>query len=137
MRILVFGTFDLLHKGHVSFLRQAKNIARKNKGKLIVVVARDINVKKIKKKKPFENEMTRMEKVKRLNLADDVILGSIDNRVKIIEKIKPDIICLGYDQKTPKGFKHKIQELGIQVIRLKPYKKNKFKTSKIAHGVAL
>ena len=45
---MVFGSFDLVHKGHVNFLKQAKKLG----DELIVVVARDDNIEKVKKRKP-------------------------------------------------------------------------------------
>ncbi|MHA1679090.1 MAG: adenylyltransferase/cytidyltransferase family protein, partial [Promethearchaeota archaeon] len=56
-KVLCFGTFDILHPGHVSFLKQA----RKYGNYLVVVVARDENVKKIKGKYPLDNELKRIE----------------------------------------------------------------------------
>ena len=46
--VLASGVFDLLHMGHVKFLEEAKKIGGK-KSKLIVIVARDGNVEKIKR----------------------------------------------------------------------------------------
>jgi len=121
--VICFGTFDKLHLGHLSYLKQAKKYGQK----LVVVVARDINVKKIKGKLPKEKEKLRFEKVRKLNFVDQVALGQIKDRFKIIKKIKPDIIALGYDQpadliRLKKIFKGKI-------IRLRPYKKHRYKSS--------
>ena len=44
-KVMVFGTFDGLHEGHLDFFRQAREYG----DYLIVAVARDVNVKKIKK----------------------------------------------------------------------------------------
>ena len=48
--------------------------------------------------------------------------------MKIIDKYKPDIICLGYDQ-TSFDLENKIGERKIKLVRLKPFKEKKFKTS--------
>ncbi|MFH1181685.1 MAG: adenylyltransferase/cytidyltransferase family protein, partial [Candidatus Woesearchaeota archaeon] len=52
--VMVFGTFDILHRGHEHFLRQAKK-----HGRLIVVVARSSIVRKLKGKPPMFSERKR------------------------------------------------------------------------------
>lgn len=126
--VMAFGTFDLLHPGHVYFLKQAK----KHDKNLIVVIARDLTVKKVKGKLPIHNERQRQKAVRDLNLANKVILGSLADRYAAIKRYRPDVICLGYDQKF---FIDKLQEkllqfkLKTKIIRLKPYKPNIYKTS--------
>ena len=127
---MLFGTFDILHVGHINLFQQAKKYG----DKLIVVVARDINVKKNKKLKPLFNEEERAEIVKNIKLIDQVLLGNKINPYQIIKKISPNIITLGYDQKNYViGLKDFLQKnnLSTQVIRLKPYKKEKYKSHKI------
>ena len=123
---MTFGTFDMLHEGHKNFLKQAKE-----KGdKLIVVVARNSNVLSSKGEKPFFDLKKRIEGVKELNIADLVIEGRKKDIYKVIWELQPDIICLGYDQEG-KGIEEEIKrkKLNIQVIRLKPYKEYKYKSS--------
>ncbi len=60
-KVMTFGTFDLLHKGHVYFLKQASKY-----GKLVVVVARDKNVLKVKGKKPINSERKRLQNIKKI-----------------------------------------------------------------------
>ena len=65
-------------------------------------------------------------------MADRVVLGNLKNKYAIIKKFKPDIICLGYDQKYfIDQLKDKIKklELNIKIIRLKPYKAHIYKIS--------
>jgi len=126
-KVLVFGTFDLLHKGHEYFLREA----RKKGDRLYVVVGRDINVRKIKGKAPVQDEQKRLEKISRLDYVYHALLGREDHKyMKIIEDIKPDIISLGYDQESF-GLEKEIhrRELSIKLVRLSPYKQSKYKTS--------
>jgi FAD synthetase len=93
-RVMVFGVFDLLHPGHISFLKQAKKIGNF----LIVSVARDVNVKKIKGKAPVFDEKKRVERIKQLKLANKVVIGGLKDPWPHIVKENPDIIALGYDQ---------------------------------------
>lgn len=125
--VLIFGTFDRLHTGHLYFLKQAKKY-----GNLSVVVARDKTVKEVKYKLPKQNEKQRQLAIKKTGLVKRVLLGNLKNKYSIIKKIKPDIICLGYDQKF---FIHNLPiiikkyKLKIEIIRLKPYKPHLYKTS--------
>jgi len=122
-KILVFGSFDGLHKGHLNLFKQA----RKHGDKLIAVIARDSTIKKIKGRAPRYPEKTRLKKV--AEHVDKAVLGNKRNKYAVIKRINPDIICLGYDQNSftrdlKKHFKKKI-------IRLKPYKPHIYKSSKI------
>ena len=127
-RIMVFGTFDGLHKGHLNFFQQARNLFENSF--LIVSIARDRNVIKIKGKSPFWDERKRMMLVKNCKLADKVVLAGIKNHIPHIVKENPDIIALGYDQRAyVKNLKKDLKSRGIlvKIIRLKPYKEKIYK----------
>ncbi|MFA6514476.1 MAG: adenylyltransferase/cytidyltransferase family protein [Patescibacteria group bacterium] len=100
MRVIAFGTFDNLHPGHLSYLSQAGIFG----DELIVVVARDTNVLKGKGRLPQENEEIRRQKVedavKDLEIKGRVILGNSVDKWQLIKELRPDVICLGYDQKV-------------------------------------
>lgn len=126
--IMVFGTFDGLHLGHLDFFRQARKLA--SKPFLVVSVARDKNVKIIKKSSPILGEKKRSALVGKSNLVDQVVLAGLNNHLPHILKIRPDIIALGYDQKNyVKNLKKDLQNNGliVKIIRLKAYKKNIYK----------
>ncbi len=129
---MAFGTFDGLHKGHLDFFRQAKNLAKDSF--LIVSVARDKNVLKIKGKYPVLNEKERLTLIqrfiKRSNLVNKVILAGIQNHLPHIIKERPNIIALGYDQKAyVKNLKKDLKKKGIivKIARLKPYQEKIYK----------
>jgi FAD synthetase len=122
---MVFGTFDILHKGHLYFLKNAKRYG----DELIVVIARDKTVKDVKNKLPLHKERKRLEDVKKVKYVCKAILGNLNNKYKIIRQIKPDVICLGYDQKYFIDGLKKFKK--IKIIRLKPYKEYIYKSSKI------
>ncbi len=97
--VLAEGTFDLLHYGHVYYLTNAKKVGGKN-AKLVVIVARDRTVEKMKGNRPVIPENQRRAIVESLKVVDEAILGYEDmDMVKVIKKIEPDIIALGYDKK--------------------------------------
>ncbi|MEM4267969.1 MAG: adenylyltransferase/cytidyltransferase family protein [Candidatus Woesearchaeota archaeon] len=130
-KVLVFGTFDGLHKGHIYFLREAAK-----RGALYVVVAKDKNVLRFKRKKPVHNEKFRLNAVSKLPFVKEVMLGKDKDIYFWVRKIKPDTICLGYDQ-NPLKIKEKIKRLGLstKIIRLKPYRPNVYKSSIILKTV--
>ena len=128
--VMAFGSFDLLHKGHLYYLNESK----KHGDKLIVVVARDANIIKFKGKNPLYNEQERAKQVRKLSIADKVILGNKVNIFDILSKIKPDVICLGYDQKVQKNELEdelKKRNIKAEVIRIISYLPDTYKSSKL------
>lgn len=127
---MVFGTFDVLHKGHLNFFRQARRLSASPY--LIVSVARDINVKKIKGKKPAFKEKQRLAAVKKCSLVDKALLGGLKNHIPHILKQKPQIIALGYDQRAyVKHLKDLLRKNGpeVRVTRLKAFYPEIYKSS--------
>ncbi len=101
---------------------------------MIVVIARDKTVQKIKGKKPINNEQRRLAVLKKEKVADQVILGHQDDKLKVIEKIRPDTICLGYDQKVSINKLKadlKKRNLSPRLIRLKSFYPQLYKSSLI------
>lgn len=128
--VLAFGTFDLLHLGHLSYLKQAKGLG----DKLYVIVARDSNVKSFKGFFPAQKENGRLGIIQNLRLVDYATLGDKTNFFSKIKKINPDVIALGYDQWPGKPKLQKMldeHKISGRIVRLKPYKKNHHKTTLI------
>jgi FAD synthetase len=94
--VVTAGTFDLLHPGHYETLKFAKSLG----DELIVIIARDETVKKIKGRRPVIPEEQRRIMVEALKPVDKAILGSLKDKLEPILKIKPDVIVLGPDQTT-------------------------------------
>ncbi|MFZ2149603.1 MAG: adenylyltransferase/cytidyltransferase family protein [Minisyncoccia bacterium] len=127
-KIMVFGTFDGLHLGHLNFFKQARALARE--AYLIVSIARDKNVFKIKGTNTRKNEQARADLVRKSKLVDKVILSGRTNHIPHIVKERPDIVALGYDQKAyVKNLKKELKDKGLKVkiARLKPYKEKIYK----------
>ena len=128
--IMTFGTFDGVHKGHLNFFKQAKKITPKSF--LVVSVARDKNVLKIKGRLPTLNERKRVNLIKKFKMIDKVVLSGIRNHIPHIIKENPDILALGYDQKAyVKNIKKDLKNKGllVKVVRLKPYKEKIYKNN--------
>lgn len=131
---MVFGTFDILHPGHKYFIKQAKRYG----GYLIVVIARDRTVRQVKGKLPHHNEKQRLGAIIGLNLADKAVLGNKKDKYAVIRKYRPDTICLGYDQThfvARLASQIKKLKLKTKIIRLKPFKPHKYKTSVIKKNI--
>lgn len=131
-RIMVFGTFDIVHEGHKDFFKQARKLAGKSKPYLIVSLARDRNVKKIKGRTPDASERKRLARIKALPEVDKAMLGALGDHLPHIVKEKPDIVALGYDQKAyTHGLRINLKRAGwlCKVVRLKSYKPRIYKTS--------
>lgn len=131
VRVIVFGVFDGLHLGHHAFLRQAARY-----GKVIAVVARDSAVRMLKKREPRQNERQRIAAIRRIKEVSHAVHGDkAQSEYGIIRRLKPDIICLGYDQRwLEKDLKARMRQgliPKIRLIKLKPHHANKFKSSKL------
>jgi FAD synthetase len=117
--VMASGTFDLLHMGHIFYLKEAKKLG----DKLIVVVARDETVKKLKHE-PITSEHLRLNLIKELKVVDEAYLGRKDDMYSIVEEIKPDVIALGFDQIHDK--KEILEELNKRKVKTKIVRLPKF-----------
>tara|TARA_Y100000310_G_C20316689_1_gene638757 strand:+ start:122 stop:532 length:411 start_codon:yes stop_codon:yes gene_type:complete len=133
-KVLVFGSFDLLHEGHKRFLREAKELG----DYLMVVVARDATIVDFKKVNSMYGENERVSHVEELGIADEVKLGYKGDKWKIIEEVKPDVIALGYDQDSyTNGLEDGMKDRGlnVKIIRLGSYKPEKYKSSLLKKSI--
>lgn len=130
-KVMIFGTFDIFHPGHINFIEQSKQYGNY----LIVVVARDETVKLVKGSFPQNRENHRAGVIKESGLANEVILGDLVDRYAIIKKKKPAVICLGYDQQFfIDKLRWVLDSFGLKktkIIRLRSYYPNKYKSSKL------
>ena len=134
VKVLVFGSFDLLHEGHKHFFNEAKKLGNT----LYVVVAKDSSIKSFKGHESNFNEDERVEHIKKLGIVDDVRLGYEGDKWKIIEEIKPDIIALGYDQDSyTKGLENGMRDknLKVKIVRLGSYMPEKYKSSLMKESI--
>ncbi len=92
---MVFGVFDGLHDGHLSFLNQAQALGER----LIVVVARDESVMRLKHHLPQRSCSERINALIQSELAQEIIPGDeTEGGWEVIHKYRPDLVALGYDQ---------------------------------------
>ena len=120
-KILIAGTFDILHPGHIYLINEAAKL-----GDVYIVIATDKNRELYSGEAPIVPEQQRFEMMKSIKNVKDVKLGRHDNdTLRSVEEINPDIILLGPDQKFSaqklqialkmKGLNH------IEVRRLEKY----------------
>ncbi len=120
VKVMATGTFDLLHMGHIFYLKEASKLG----DKLVVVVATDTTVRKLKHE-PINPQEIRLSIIKELKVVDEAYIGHEDDMYKIVKEIKPDIIALGYDQiHDEKKIKSELKKRNIKadVVRLSKYK---------------
>jgi FAD synthetase len=116
----------------VKYLEEAKKAGGRN-AELIVIVARDSTVEKRKGKKPIMPENQRRALVESLKIVDEAILGYEEFDIgRVIEKIKPDIIVVGYDQEgMEKTVKHYIEKQGlkIKIVKISKFEEDELDSS--------
>lgn len=126
-KILIFGTFDIVHMGHIHMFKEAREYG----DYLVVVIARDQNVEVIKGEQSFHNEEERREFLSYIKLIDEVRLGDLTDPYKVIVDVSPDIIALGYDQRV---FVDDLEQaltknnIPAQIVRLRPYDEQRYKS---------
>ncbi len=132
--VLAFGTFDLLHPGHLSYLKQAKKLG----DQLIVIIARGVNVRKFKHKATVFDAEQRRALVQELKMVDRAVLGFKDDIYKSVVRFKPDVIAMGYDQQpSTTEVRRELAQRGLfpRIVRCKAFKPHKHKSTKIRQRI--
>ena len=114
--VLASGVFDLLHYGHIRFLEEAKKLGGPD-SRLVVIIARDETVKKLKRGAPIIPEDQRRALVEALKVVGEALLGYEEMDLEaVIEKIKPEIVAVGYDQdEIERQTRDIIEEKGLKL----------------------
>jgi len=90
------GCFDIIHKGHVRYLRQAKALG----DILIVGLNSDSSVRRIKPGRPINPEDDRAEVLSSLEMVDYVVIFDEDTPYELIRFLRPHILVKGGDWKV-------------------------------------
>jgi len=110
-RVVAQGTFDLLHPGHVHYLREAATMGEE----LYVIVSRATNV--THKQRPIVSARQRRALVGAIDSVDHAVLGHSEDIFVPIEEIDPDVIVLGHDQHhEERAIEEALAERGIECI---------------------
>ena len=127
-KVMCFGTFDLFHRGHEFYLREAGKLG----DYLVVVVALDETVRVVKGRSAENDQETRLRNLQKLGLADKIMLGNPGDKFKVVESEKPDVLCFGYDQKPfTENAGQLLEERGlkVEIVRLKAHHPDVYKSS--------
>jgi D-beta-D-heptose 7-phosphate kinase/D-beta-D-heptose 1-phosphate adenosyltransferase len=125
------GCFDLLHRGHVYILRQAKAAG----DILIVGINSDRSVKSIKgPARPKLPETDRVELIAAMEMVDYVVLFNEPDPYQLIAAIKPDVLAKGGDWSADKIVGADIVERNGGRVTVIPYLKG-FSTTEIIERI--
>ncbi len=122
-RGMVFGVFDNFHKGHESFLEQARDLCNE----LVVVVTQTEIVELIKKRTPKHSFEDRMTSIKFFDphfiiVPGDIVMGAWT----MFKDYSPDMVLLGYDQQ---GIAAELKKMNIPFTFLEAHMPEKYKSS--------
>ena len=119
--VLAAGVFDLLHYGHIRYLEEAKKTGGPYT-RLVVIVARDETVRRLKGTDPIIPEDQRRAVIEALKVVDEALLGFEDlDMDRVLQQIKPDIVVVGHDQEVIKAQVEKIKkarELDTKIVQI-------------------
>lgn len=111
--VMTGGVFDIIHRGHIYTLKKAKSLG----DVLVVSVARDKIVRKLRGELPMNSESDRAELVRSIRYVDAAVLGSEEDPLGAMYDVKPDIVAIGYDQKHDESeIKQKAEEKGMKLV---------------------
>jgi rfaE bifunctional protein nucleotidyltransferase chain/domain len=97
MKVMVNGTFDIVHRGHIEMLNYAKSLGNF----LLVAIDTDCRVKELKgEQRPINSQWDRMFMLDNLRAVDSVrFFDSKEQLIEIMKQYEPDIYVKGSDWK--------------------------------------
>lgn len=135
-RVIVFGSFDPLHAGHVNFFEQAKALG----DHLTVVVAHDSALLAHKHRTPYQSAEARLAAVIAVPEVDRALIGNKQaGHYDLLGELDFEIVALGYDQEPDNDtVQLELDARGkksVTVVRLKPYQAHRYKSSRLRGDV--
>lgn len=117
IKVLVGGCFDILHYGHIHFLKKAKALG----DYLIVALESDKNVRKMKgNKRPIHGQFQRREMLESLNFVDQVIILGDEMKDKdydkLVKLLDPQIIAVTEEDPILKKKQKQAMQIGAKVV---------------------
>ena len=120
MKIMVNGTFDILHRGHLQMLQYARSLG----DHLLVAIDTDRRVKELKgSDRPINNQNDRRFMLESLRCVDTVyFFDSKDQLIELMKEYQPDIYVKGSDwKKDTKSTAHQYCKEVIYYDRVEQY----------------
>lgn len=101
MKVMVNGTFDIIHRGHLMMLQHAKSLG----DHLLVAIDTDRRVKELKgDTRPINNQDDRRYMLESLKCVNTVyFFDSKEELIEIMKEYQPDVYVKGSDWKRAKG----------------------------------
>lgn len=125
------GCFDLIHPGHVRYLRAAKRLG----DILVVALNSDRSVRRLKGQgRPLVPQRDRCEVMAALEMVDYVTVFSEDTPYKLIEKLRPDVLVKGGDWKADQIVGADLVQARGGRVRSLPFARG-YSTTKLVHQV--
>ena len=135
--VLLFGTFDFLHSGHLHVFMEAKELG----DRLFVSVASDAAVQEIKGNAPIHTQQERLSLVQHIDIVDTAFIGDETlGSYSFFAEFVPDVIALGHDQSgLEKNILSFIQKHGYQtkLVSLSRYKDGVTRSSTIKANLGI
>ncbi|MDA4135700.1 MAG: FAD synthase [Thaumarchaeota archaeon] len=131
--VMIGGAFEIIHPGHLHTVEQARKLGNT----LVVVVAADKTVTKNKGRDPVTSQEWRVKLVSAVRGVDVGLPGGQGSIYDTLEKVRPDVVALGYDQThNPKDIELEARSRGLElrVVRLSSPLPD-VKTSKIVNAL--
>ena len=134
--VLVGGCFDILHYGHIHFLKKAKALG----DCLVVALESDKNIKRLKgKSRPIHDQNKRREMLEALNFVDEVIIlkdkMTDQDYMELVDKVRPCTIAVTEGDPMLRKKQKQAKEIGTEVVEIP--KINVPSTTKIAKLLGL
>jgi FAD synthetase len=128
--VLVGGVFDLIHYGHLNFLKEAKQQG----DYLIVAIESDGFIKESKKRKPVHTQQQRAELLSHLDMVDQVILlpsmHGYKDYLAFVQTIRPSVIAVTEGDPHRREKERQAIQVGAKVVSVVGRNKT-FSTSQI------
>lgn len=117
--VMVNGTFDILHRGHLEMLK----FARQQGQYLLVAIDTDRRVKELKgSSRPINNQEDRMFHLMSLEFVNEVkLFDSKEELIELMKSFKPDVYVKGSDWKKDKSTAHEYSKEVIYYDRIGDY----------------
>ncbi len=92
--VMTNGCFDILHAGHVRFLREAAALGQH----LVVAINSDASIRRLKgEQRPINSLAQRLEVLSALECVDSLVSFDEETPLGVIERVKPDVLVKGGD----------------------------------------